>query len=365
MIVVITDADFSKPSYIVSQAPSFFPSRANFMTHPEYTTGTSTLARRNLYSAIAPYVSIARPDHWFKNVFMLAGIVLAWFYHHGQLQSFHPSAVLWAIASVCLVASSYYVLNEILDAPSDRDHPVKCRRPIPSGLVSVPLAYVEWLSLGILGLVLAWQVNPSFFWVAVVLWCMGLIYNVPPLRTKEVPYLDVLSESVNNPLRLALGWFVVSTSVIPPASLLASYWMIGAFFMASKRFAEYRTLADKQRASAYRSSFRYYDENRLLVSMFFYVSAAALLLGVFIIRYHLELILSVPLIAGFFAYYLHIALRENSCVQNPERLYRETGLMAYLVICVVSFLGLMFVQIPALYEVFNVEPSSVPPLWKL
>lgn len=318
-----------------------------------------------MLSRLRPYIQIARPDHWFKNVFMLAGIVLAWFYHHGHLESFDPMAVLWALASVCMVASSYYVLNEILDADTDRDHPVKCQRPIPSGQVSIPLAYAEWIVLGMLGLALAWMVNPSFFKVAGVLWCMGLVYNIPPVRTKELPYLDVVSESVNNPLRLAMGWFVVSTTAIPPASLLASYWMVGAFFMASKRFAEYRSIGDKQQAAAYRSSFRYYDDNRLLVSMFFYASAAALLLGVFIIRYHLELILSVPLIAGFFAYYLHVALRKDSVVQNPERLYRETGLMAYLFVCVASFLGLMFVEIPVLYDVFNVEPSGVPPLWKL
>ena len=39
--------------------------------------------------------------------------------------------------------------------------------------------------------------------------------------------------------------------------------------------------------------------------------------------------------------------------------------MAYLVICVVVFLGLMFVRIPLLYELFNVEPSTIPHLWEL
>ena len=335
------------------------------MSNSNYSGSTAAVVRTGTLSRVRPYVSIARPDHWFKNVFMLAGIVLACFYNHGHLESFNAVSVVWALASVCLVASSYYVLNEILDAPSDRDHPVKCRRPVPSGQVSVPLAYVQWILLGIAGLAVALMVNLAFFKVAVVLWIMGLAYNVPPVRTKDLPYLDVLSESLNNPLRLAMGWFVVSTDVIPPASLLGTWWFIGAFFMASKRFAEYRTIGDSQRAASYRSSFRYYDENRLLVSMFFYASAAALLLGVFIIRYHLELILSVPLIAGFFAYYLHIALKNNSAVQNPERLYRESGLMVYLVVCVTSFIGLMFVEIPVLYEVFNVESSNVPPLWKL
>jgi hypothetical protein len=70
------------------------------------------------------------------------------------------------------------------------------------------------------------------------------------------------------------------------------------------------------------------------------------------------------LVAGFVCYYLHVAFKQESAAQHPERLYRERGLMAYLVVCVVAFVGLMFVEIPWLYEVFNVPPSRVPALWK-
>jgi hypothetical protein len=135
--------------------------------------------------------------------------------------------------------------------------------------------------------------------------------------------------------------------------------------MASKRFAEYRSIGDKARAAAYRSSFQYYDENRLLVSMCSYACGSAFLLGVFIIRYHLELILLVPLVAGFFGYYLHIALKIDSPVQAPEKLYREWGLMIYLSICLVAFVFLMFVQIPWLYQLFNVPESQNPILWRI
>ncbi len=312
---------------------------------------------------ISPYVQIARPDHWFKNVFMLAGVVLAIFYFF-DLAAFSWLMLGIGLLSTCLVASSNYVINEILDAPTDRDHPVKCQRPIPAGLVSLPVAYAEWLMLAAVGIGLAALVNPAFLGTATALWVMGLIYNIPPVRSKELPYVDVLSESVNNPLRLMLGWFIVNPVAIPPLSLMISYWMIGAFFMASKRFAEYRSINDPAVAAAYRKSFDYYDDDRLLVSMFFYGSAAALLLGVFIVRYKLELLLSVPIIAGFFAMYMHVTLKPDSPVQNPERLYRERGLMIYLSICVVAFLGLMFVDIPALYDVFNVTPSQMRSLWK-
>jgi decaprenyl-phosphate phosphoribosyltransferase len=311
------------------------------------------------------YISIARPDHWCKNAFMLVGTILACFYHPEFISLNSIGPLLWAIMATCLIASSNYVLNEILDAPTDRAHPIKRYRPIPSGRVRLWLAYLEWIALGACGAAMAYMVNAPFFVAGMALLGMGLVYNVPPVRTKELPYLDVLSEAVNNPIRLALGWFVVSPMAIPPMSLVISYWMVGAFFMATKRFSEYRSIGDPARAAAYRSSFRHYDESRLLVSMFFYATASALFLGVFIVRYHLELILSVPLIAGFFAVYLRMAFKPESAAQAPERLYAEKGLMLYLLVCVVVFVGLMFVRIPFLYELFNVEAARMPHLWEI
>lgn len=336
----------------------------------EYTRANVTIvvapaSRRSTLGMIKDYASIARPDHWFKNIFMLVGVLLALFYHPDALAwSVLPSLAI-ALAATCLIASSNYTLNEILDAPTDRSHPSKQNRPIPSGLIWVPAAYVQWFLLGAAGLGLASLVNTPFFWSGVFLLVMGLVYNVPPIRSKEVVYIDVISESVNNPIRLLLGWFAVTAAEVPPVSLLAAYWMIGAFFMGAKRLAEYRFIADPARAAAYRSSFKYYTENKLIVSLFFYVTSFALFLGVFIIRYHLELILIFPLVAGFICYYMAVTLRPDSAAQKPEKLYRETGLVAYLLLCVVAFFGLMFVHIPALYEFFNVQPSPVNPLWKI
>jgi 4-hydroxybenzoate polyprenyltransferase len=318
----------------------------------------------SLVARVKPYLSIARPDHWFKNVFMALGVLLACFLNPDPINAHSALAILWAVAATCLIASSNYVLNEILDAPTDLSHPVKRNRPIPSGRVKLPIAYAMWIALGVAGLGMALALNTAFFGAGLFLLVMGIVYNVRPMRSKELPYLDVLSESINNPIRLALGWFAVIATEFPPVSLLVAYWMIGAFFMASKRLAEYRYIGDPKAAGAYRSSFRHYDEEKLLISMFFYTTCFALFLGVFIIRYHLELILIFPLVAGFICYYLRVTFKKDSAAQNPERLYREKGLMAYLVVCVVAFFALMFVHIPRLYNLFNVQESSVDPLWK-
>jgi 4-hydroxybenzoate polyprenyltransferase len=326
---------------------------------------SSIAAERRLGSAVWPYVQIARVDHWFKNVFMLLGVVLAVFYQPNLAtwSSLWPLAV--GVFAACLVASSNYVLNELLDGARDAVHPVKRNRPVPSGRVSPAVGYAEWLALATAGFMLAATLNAYFLISAILLWVMGIAYNVPPVRTKEWPYLDVLSESVNNPIRLLLGWFALVSTTFPPVSLLIAYWMAGAFFMAVKRYAEYRHIGDKVVAAAYRHSFAWYTEERLLVSVFFYGTACALFSGIFIVRYHIELILFTPLAAGMFAYYLHIGMQPNSPVQNPETLYRQRGFFAYMVLSTLVFVLLMFTSIPSMYEIFNVAPALMEPLWTL
>jgi hypothetical protein len=98
-------------------------------------------------------------------------------------------------------------------------------------------------------------VNLYFAASGLALWILASTYNVPPIRTKEWPYVDVVSESANNAVRLLLGWFALVTTAVPPVSLALSYWMLGAFFMATKRFAEYRHIGNADRRR-YRRSFR-------------------------------------------------------------------------------------------------------------
>lgn len=311
------------------------------------------------HATLRGHLQIARIDHWFKNVFVLPGIVAAIGSDPAHFTGGLARRIVLGLLSVCLVASSNYVLNEILDAPSDRAHPVKSLRPVPSGLVNVRLAWLQWIALMVVGVFIGLQISKPFAFTVLALWIMGCIYNMPPLRSKDVPYLDVLSESVNNPLRMLAGWFIAADTSIAPASLLFSYWMVGCYFMAIKRYAELRDIGDPARAASYRKSFAFYTSERLMVSIVFYGSAAMLFLGAFIMRYRMELILSFPLVALVMAIYLSLAFNQDSSVQRPEGLYREPKLMAAVVACSVAMTILMVFDLPVLAKVFTPTAPTI------
>ena len=313
---------------------------------------TSSLheVQRANYTGIWGYISIARPDHWFKNIFVVPGVLVALFFYPSVWSMALIPNLIGCLAVVCIIASSNYVINEILDAKTDQHHPVKKYRPIPAGNVSIPLAWCEWACLSVIGIVAGYQFGNWFGNTALLFWCMGLVYNVPPLRFKEVAYLDVITESFNNPIRLLLGWYATGLGSIPSASIIFAYWMFGAFLMAMKRFAEYRKIGDKQRASSYRSSFAYYDEVRLLGSIVFYTSLFAMFSAVFIARYKLELLLACPFVAFALSYYFKLGFEPDSPVQYPERLYTNKKLMLYISAAVIATTLLLFTELPLLHE---------------
>jgi len=299
------------------------------------------------------HLEICRLDHWIKNIFIVPGILLG--------ISVYPSSMgisLWLAIAIGLlasglIASSNYVINEILDAPFDALHPTKKYRPTPAGRVHIRFAYVQWLALMVLGLLLGSLVSAQLVWVLAWLWIMGCIYNIKPIRAKDVPYVDVLVESVNNPIRLLIGWYIVAPPYQIPVSLLISYWMIGAYLMAIKRFAEMRDISKDISAKHYRKSFGFYTEQNLLVSIMFYASASMLFFGVFVMRYKLELILSFPLIALIMAMYLNLAFKVDGSAQAPEKLWREKPLMLACFSCLFLMIFLMNYSFPSFTSFFQ------------
>jgi len=310
-------------------------------------------------SPTSDYIKIARPDHWIKNLFVLPGIPLALFFFPQYANRAALNEIMIGLIAACVVASSNYVLNELLDAKFDRFHPEKKDRPLAAGRISRHMAWLEWFVLSALGLGLGFFANTHTGWACFTFWIFALLYNVPPIRTKELTYFDVMTESINNAIRLSIGWYATGVTVLPPTSALFAYWMFGSFLMATKRFAEYRRIDNPEQAGLYRRSFYHYTEESLIVSIVFYIAMFVTGLSVFMMQYKHELVLGMPFLAYMIAYYLYLGFQPNSPTQYPEYLYKEKHLMLATLFCAVFFLVLFFVDFPLISAWFN--PLLVQP----
>ena len=298
----------------------------------------------------ADYLRLARLDHSTKHIFILPGVALAYLLRGMVNGAFAWNLALGLLTAIC-IASANYVINEWLDRDFDRHHPTKSSRAAVQVVLSGKIVLLVWVGLIALGLCIALVSSRVMFYVACIFALQGVVYNVPPLRSKDKPYLDVISESINNPLRLMIGWAIVDATTLSPSSILIAYWLGGAFLMAAKRLSEHREIVaahGKELLVLYRASFRGYTEFSLLLSCFAYALLSCFFLTVFLIKYRVEYILLVPLIVILFVQYLGSALKSGSSAQSPEKLYRERGLVVVVLLIAATFVLTTLVDIPAL-----------------
>jgi decaprenyl-phosphate phosphoribosyltransferase len=184
---------------------------------------------------VAGLVRLARPRQWTKNVLVFAAPGAA-----GVLdQREQLVESLLAFASLCLVASGTYYLNDARDVEADRLHPTKRNRPVADGTVSVGLATVAGGVLIAAGIALAFAVNTD---LGITVTAYGALTTAYSLALKHVAVVDVVAIAAGFVLRAIAG---AAATGVPISEWFFIVTSFGALFVVvGKRGAEARELAD-------------------------------------------------------------------------------------------------------------------------
>ena len=229
------------------------------------------------------YFELLRLNEWYKNITVLIGIIFAYFLLGHDFDLFFLLKVILIIFLSCLISSANYVLNAVTDRDYDKKHLIKRLRPLPSKRVSVKKAYFFMILLLLIPLIISYFfLNKNVAFALLLLFIAGIFYNLKPIRLKDVPYVDVLSESINNPIRFLAGWFIVSNT-LPDLFLLILVWFLGCFLMTKKRIEELKKY--KRNAKVYRRVFRYYSLKSLNSVKIFYGFLSLIITLILVIRW--------------------------------------------------------------------------------
>lgn len=175
-----------------------------------------------------PIIKLLRPHQYIKNGFVLLGPLFA---HQWSTQTLTQAALVFF--AFCCMASAVYVLNDLMDIDADREHPIKCRRPLPSGQISLSLAKLLLLGMFIGSILLSLAVSPWVTLFVLIYFAMNILYS---WRLKHVVILDVFIISAGFMLRILAG--TVGLGIAPSVWLLLCGLMVTLFLGFSKRRSE-------------------------------------------------------------------------------------------------------------------------------
>ncbi|WP_343420142.1 decaprenyl-phosphate phosphoribosyltransferase [Candidatus Flexifilum breve] len=187
--------------------------------------------------ALIGLIRTMRPKQWTKNVVVYAGIVF-----DGQL--FNVDAFLritLGFVLLCLISSSIYLINDLVDIEADRQHPKKRFRAIPSGQLPVPIAIGSAIILVIATLGIGFALSPYFAAVLLTYLIIHLLYS---FYLKHIVLLDIFAVASGFILRVLAGVTLVQVMAFSPW-LYASIGLLALFLVIGKRRQELVMLADK------------------------------------------------------------------------------------------------------------------------
>jgi decaprenyl-phosphate phosphoribosyltransferase len=294
------------------------------------------------------YIASLRLDRWPRSMAIIVGSAAVFLVHPAwlrkSLSAFLPLKISLAFLLTWMISTANYIINEITDAPFDAHHPGKKHRPLVGNEISVPLLLVAWAFLALAALGVAYFVfRPPFLLSLGALLLAGILYNVPPLRCKDIPYLDSTLESANNPIRFLIGWYVLAPG-FPPLSLLAAWWAFGNFLMVGKRVAEKKFLTAEE-SSAYRMSLSRYSIAGLVIFM---TANALVFLSLFII-FSLQLDLrtflyTLPFIAFYLVYFIFKSTQDRDAAEEPEKLLKNPYFALYTLFLLAIFIAAFWLR---------------------
>jgi 4-hydroxybenzoate polyprenyltransferase len=196
----------------------------------------------------------ARPRQWLKNTALFATIFITG--HVFEKQAI--TATLFGFIAFCLLSSSNYIFNDIMDTERDKKHPFKKYRPIASGKIPPSVAFAVSFLFVSAGLIISYFLGPAFFVLSLVFIILEYSYT---LFLKHITVIDILAITAAYFLRVYAG--EAATGYHISVWLAVAALSLALFLAIGKRRAELTLLQGVKGAGETRASLSHYSERLL------------------------------------------------------------------------------------------------------
>lgn len=297
--------------------------------------GTTTVngsAQRRTGPWLGQYVMLLRPHQWVKNVAIFPPIVFSF----GLFDTSILLGSLTGFVSLCLIASSGYALNDVLDAECDARHPGKRLRPVASGAIPKTSAIIFSMVLAATGIGVAYSVNLWLAAVVVIYWLTILLYS---MILKRVILLDAMTIGIGFVLRVIAGAVICLTT--PSSWLLLVALFLALLLALGKRGQELRLQTSN--GSETRSVLQHY--NQAFINQILPVLAALVIMSYSLFtvseyaqdRFNSELLIyTVPFVIYAVFRYLQL-IQQGNDIEDPSMLFlRDRPILISAVLWIIA-----------------------------
>jgi len=175
------------------------------------------------------YLQLLRVRHWVKNTLVFIPL----FFAAGLFNTSLIASTVFGFICFSLLSSIVYILNDIRDMEKDRQHNIKCRRPLASGEIPVSHAIVVMVILStvliVLVVMLRIQGNRIYNVKSIALMLLYMVLNIAySWGLKNIPIVDVTILASGYVIRVLFGAMIIGVNI--------SVWLylvitLGAYYM--------------------------------------------------------------------------------------------------------------------------------------
>ena len=308
---------------------------------------------------IKALIKLLRPTQYYKNALVFlgaifSGILLDWTYW--------PLLILGFI-SFCMISSSNYIINDIIDMKKDKLHEEKKNRPLPSGEIPVWIAIVLFIifllvPIGI-GFYISYYIvfNYWFLLFIILVFFTGQVYN---LYFKRISVVDILTLSLNYIWRALAGCILINE--------LASPWLtlsvfLGALFLVLCKRRNDLALMGEAEAHKHKEVYEIYTI-QLLDQMITAATAALLvdycIYSLFKFLYEdVYLLMTLPIFFYVVFRYLSLVYIKEGVARKTERAFLDKGIIIGGIVLIIMVILVLY--FPSIFEFIADLPAISTP----
>jgi len=261
------------------------------------------------------FISILRPQQWYKNLIVFMALI----YSGNMFHISYLNDTIIGFVCLCLVSSSGYIINDLLDIRYDRQHLEKSKRPIASGRIGRPAALVCAGVLLVLGMLFAFNLDPRFAVLAGLLFLLTLAYSA---FIKNTLFLDILLIAVNFVIRAVSGAYIISVYVSP--------WLVMCPFFLSLFLSAGKRMAESNISAGFRPVLKLYTREITSTMMIITTTLLIMVYSLYTIEVNARLMLTLPVVLYGVFLYFYLAHTNEKAARYPHLLLKNPRMVAAL-----------------------------------